>query len=156
LLKESATLLQQNPSILGLPAFLLVAPQGIALNIYVPTTNTGTLEATGGGTLNFYNTTVTDTNGTISTESSSTVYINTSTINGGNLTSATGAEIRGVNGTVLNGVTITSGSTYSVAGTNYLTGDLTNKGTVVIGSSGSGNYANLFAGASTVNLRRHA
>ena len=125
---------------------------GGTLNIFPATTNTGTLEATGGGILNIAGSTVTNTEATISTDSTSTVYINSSTIIGGNLTSASGAEIHSIGNCYLNGVTITSGSTFSVdAGTNnYLTGDLTNKGTVLIG--GSGGNGNLFVEASTVNL----
>src|SRR5271157_1921106 len=125
---------------------------GGMLNIFVPTTNTGTLEATGGGILNIAGSTVTNTGATISTDSTSMVYINNSTIIGGNLTSASGAEIHSIGNSALNGVTITSGSTYSVdAGTNNsLTGDLTNKGTVLIG--GSGGNGNILVEASTVNL----
>ena len=117
----------------------------------VTTTNTGTLEATGGGTLHINDSTVTNTNGTISTDSSSSVMLSGSTIIGGNLTSATGAVIHG-NDTALQGVTLTPGSTYSVdpgLGT-FLTGDLTNKGTVLIG--GSSAAAALYADVSTVNL----
>ena len=74
-----------------------------------------------------------------------------STIIGGNLTNATGAVIHG-NDTALQGVTLTPGSTYSVdpgLGT-FLTGDLTNKRTVLIG--GSSAAAALCADVSTVNL----
>ena len=78
--------------------------------------------------------------------------INGSAIIGGNLTSANGAEIHGTDNSALDGVTITSGSTFSVdAGNNiYLTGDLTNHGTVLIGNS-EGN-ANLVIDAPTVTL----
>ena len=123
-----------------------------ALNIEAPTTNTDTLEATGGGTLYFLGATVTNTNGTISTDGSSSVTINGSAIIGGNLTSASGAEIHAIAGSALDGVTITSGSTMSVdAGNNInLTGNLTNDGTVLIGNS-EGN-ANLVIDAPTVTL----
>ncbi len=120
-------------------------------------TNTGTLEATGGGTLEISNSAVSNTNGTISTDGSSSVILSNSGIGGGNLTStgtptsAGTGEIHG-QGDSLNGVTITSGSTYSVdpGQYNYLTGDLTNNGTVVIGNSSQG--GSLFVNASTVNL----
>ena len=118
------------------------------------TTNSGTLEATGGGTLSIYASTVNNAGATISTDSSSTVYINDSTINGGNLTSAAGAVIHGINSATLNGVTITSGTTYSVdaGNSNYLTGDLVNKGTVNVG--GGGGAASLYADTNngTINL----
>ena len=51
---------------------------GGTLWIYaVPTTNTGTLEATGGGTLHIYASTVTNTGGTISTDSTRTSFSTT-------------------------------------------------------------------------------
>src|SRR5208282_5282380 len=128
---------------------------GGTLTIQAPTTtNTGTLEATGGGTLYFQSSVVTNTNGTISADgSSSSVSLNASTtVTGGNLTSTNGAEIHGTSNSALDGVTITTGSTFSVdAGSNiFLTGDLTNHGTVLIGNSG-GN-ANLVIDAPTVTL----
>ena len=121
---------------------------------YARITNTGTFEATGGGTLYFYGATVNNTNGTISTDSSSSVVINSSAITGGNLTSASGAEIHGIGGSGLDGVTIPFGSTLSVDGPNQvnLTGDLTNNGTVVVGDSGSGDNGNLIIDAPTVTL----
>src|SRR5208283_2381978 len=132
---------------------LIDANQSSALLIDEPAmTNTGTLEATGGGTLEIQNSGVTNTNGTISTDgSSSSAILYNSAITGGNLTSTNGAEIHGINDS-LDGVTITSGSTYSVdpGASTFLTGDLTNHGTVLIGNSGSG--ANLVIDASTVNL----
>ena len=125
-----------------------------ALNIEAPTTNTGTLKATGEGILYFYGATVNNTNGTISTDGSSSVIINDSAIIGGDLTSASVAEIHAISNSALDGVTITSGSTLSVdAGNNvYLTGDLTNNGTVVVGDSGNGDNANLVIDAPTVTL----
>ena len=90
---------------------------GGTLSIYaVPTTNTGTLEATGGGTLQIYASTVTNTGHTISADSTSNLVLNAATINGGNLTAASPAVIHGIGGTTLNGVTITSGTTYSIDG----------------------------------------
>ncbi len=116
-----------------------------------PTTNTGTLQATGGGTLEIIYSTVTNTGGTISTDGSSSVIINDSTITGGSLTAAAGGVIHGESAT-LNGVTITTGSTFSSdAGySNYLTGNLTNNGSVLIG--GTGGYSNLYIEATTVTL----
>src|SRR5271157_2796497 len=121
------------------------------------TTNTGTLEATGGGTLEITSPTVTNANtstsGTITTgDSSSSVILSGSTITGGNLTAASGAVIHGVSNTTLDGVTITSGTTYSIDGGNYnyLTGDLVNQGTIQVGVSG--NAARLYVVPSTVTL----
>ena len=119
----------------------------------VPTTNTGTLEATNGGTLNIYNTTVNDTGDTISSDASSHIVITNSTINGGSLDSG-GSVIHATGSDALNGVTLTSGSIYSVDGgqKTYLTSDFVNKGTVNIGALG--NAATLFAdnNGGTINL----
>ncbi len=131
-----------------------VSGETLTINSINNVTNTGTLEATGGGTLRISDSTVTNTGGTISTDSSSSVIITASTIIGGNLTSASGAVIHGVD-SFLSGVTITSGSTYSVDPntSNFLSGDLINKGTVVIGGAGaSSNSSDLAVYASTVNL----
>ena len=59
--------------------------------------------------------------------------------------------IHGIDNTTLNGVTITSGTTYSIdaGNSNYLTGDLTNIGTVVVGGSSGG--ANLYVEGTTAN-----
>ncbi|HKM52157.1 MAG TPA: hypothetical protein VJY33_02040, partial [Isosphaeraceae bacterium] len=83
-----------------------VSGGALSIGVYSGITNTGILEATGGGTLfigSSYTPTVTNTNGTISTDGSSTVYLNSAAIIGGNLTSASGAEIHGLSGTALNG-----------------------------------------------------
>jgi hypothetical protein len=100
--------------------------------------NSGTLEATGGGTLTIYDSTITNTSaGTIATDSSSSVLISDSTVTGGNLTSAGSALIH-LESSDLGGVTITSGSTLSSdAGyNNFLISSITNNGTILIGSSG--------------------
>ena len=75
-----------------------------ALTIQAPTTNTGTLEATRGGTLYFQSSVVTNTSGTISTDGSSSVILNGTEIIGGSLTSASGAEIHGIANSSLDGV----------------------------------------------------
>ena len=80
--------------------------------------------------------TVNNAGGTIYAGSSSTVTFYGATINGGNLSSASGGVIQGLFTDTLNGVTITSGSTYFLNNNNtYLTGDLINKGTVIVGNS---------------------
>jgi hypothetical protein len=107
---------------------LLVSTTGI--------TNTGTLEATGGGSLYLYNS-VTNTNGTIYAGSSSSVYL-AGTITGGNLSSVGSGEIIGQNLNTLQGVTITQGSTYSIYSnsSNELSGNLVNQGTIMVGTGG--------------------
>jgi PEP-CTERM motif len=108
----------------------------LAINSINNVTNTGTLEATGGGTLFINSSTVNNAGGTIFAGSSSTATLYGATINGGNLSSASGGVIQGLFTDTLNGVTITSGTTYFLNNSvTYLTGDLTNKGTVVVGNS---------------------
>ncbi len=123
---------------------------GGTLEINAPTTNTGTLQATGGGTLSIFATTVNNAGGTISTNSSSSVAIYDSTINGGTLDSG-GSVIHATSNVFLNGVTLTAGSIYSVdpSQATLLTGDLTNKGTVNVGGAAT-LYADSNAG--TINL----
>jgi hypothetical protein len=100
--------------------------------------NLGTLQATGGGTLQIYASTL-DTGGTISTDSASTVIINDSTVLGATFTSSGSAVIQSINDNTLNGVTITAGSTFVIDGanTNTLLGNLTINGTFLIGQSGT-------------------
>ena len=121
----------------------------------VNTTNTGTLEATAGGTIEIYATAVTNTNQTISADTTSSIILYAATINGGDLAAASPAVIHGVDNTTLNDVTITSGTTYSVdaGNSNYLTGNLVNQGTINVGSS-TGGGANLYAdlNGGTINL----
>jgi hypothetical protein len=110
----------------------------LTINSLNNVTNTGTLQATGGGTLYINSSTVNNVGGTINAGSSSTVTFYGTTINGGNLSSASGGVIQGLFTDTLNGVTITSGTTYFLNNNNtYLTGDLTNKGTVNVGNSSS-------------------
>ncbi len=102
----------------------------------VSTTNTGSLEATGSGTLYINVSTVNNAGGTIYAGASSTVTFYGATINGGNLSSSGSGVIQGLFTDTLNGVTITSGSTYFLNNNDtYLTGDLINKGTVDVGNS---------------------
>ena len=111
----------------------------LTINSLNNVTNTGTLEATGGGTLVINSSTVNNAGGTIYAGASSTVSFYAATINGGNLSAASGGVIQGLFNDTLNGVTITSGTTYFLNNNNtYLTGDLTNKGTVDVGNSSAG------------------
>src|SRR5208282_2899052 len=123
------------------------------------TANLGTMEATGGGTLYFQpnvypGRTINNTNGTISTDGSSSVILAETGVLGGNLTSAGSAEIHSIIRSSLDGATITSGSTFSLDdGYNtYLTGDLINNGTVVLGSYSGTNPPNLVYEIPTATL----
>ncbi|MGA2706089.1 MAG: hypothetical protein ABSH35_34040, partial [Isosphaeraceae bacterium] len=119
----------------------------------VTTTNTGTLQATGGGTLFINSSTVNNAGGTISAGPSSTVSFYGATINGGNLTSVGSGVIQGLFNDTLNGVTITSGTTYSLNNNNtYLTGDLTNKGTIIVGNSSNSSALLADINNGTINL----
>ena len=136
----------------------------LEINSINSVTNTGTLEATGGGTLLINGSTVNNAGGTIFAGPSSTVNFSAATINGGNLSSAGSGVIQGVFTDTLNGVTITSGTTYFLSNNDtYLTGDLINKGTVDVGNSSAssgllpyGTVANNgtinLSGGGTINL----
>ena len=91
-------------------------------------TNTGTLEATAGGTLRLQSTTFTNTGGTISANGS-TLQVNGSTINGGAVT-LTGASTLQLNtGAIHGGSTLTNSATGTielVSGVNTLGGTINN------------------------------
>jgi hypothetical protein len=116
------------------------------------TTNTGTLEATAGGTLELTGFTVANTSGLIlatgtsggMTPTASTVELNDVSITGGTLTSSTGGVIESVNTwnsgntPTLTGVTISTGSTVNVPNNNGLNlgaGTITNNGTINLQST---------------------
>ena len=104
-------------------------------------TNTGTLEATSGGTLVLYgdaygNGTFDNTGGTIHADAGSVVlFRDSATVKNGNLTSTSDGvtQANGVNGyPQLNGVTITG--THQVYGGEYLTNTVTNNGSFLVGT----------------------
>ena len=105
------------------------------------TTNTGTLEATMGNTLNLGGS-ITNTGGTIlSTGSGSVVNLagaGASTITGGTLTTTGGGAMYSNNST-LSGLTISAGSTVTTPDntTTTLTGAITNNGTIALNSAGN-------------------
>jgi hypothetical protein len=104
------------------------------------TTNTGTLEATGGGTLQLFQT-ITNTGGAITaTGTGSTVNVDSATVIGGTLNTSGGGVVQTVGSSVLTGATISTGSTYTTGdgATTQLNTSLTNEGTFLInGSSGN-------------------
>ncbi|HMD99380.1 MAG TPA: PEP-CTERM sorting domain-containing protein [Terriglobia bacterium] len=130
------------------------ANQSVALSISNPgmtATNTGTLEATAGGTLNLIDV-FTNTNGLIrATGAGSVVNLGGSTINGGTLTTTTGGEIRNNGTATVNGVTISTGSTLTLlnGATTTIQGTITNNGTMDQHSTGS-NTDLLVSGAVTL------
>jgi fibronectin-binding autotransporter adhesin len=103
-------------------------------------TNTGTLEATGGGTLELYNGTWTNTGGKISAATGSAVNLEDNvTINGGTLTTTGTGIIYGVGGynVFLNGVT--NSGAYELLNNNAteISGTITNTGTITLQGNGA-------------------
>ena len=98
-------------------------------------TNTGTMQATGGATLQLWNKAYTNAGGTmLATGAGSTVLLVGATITGGNITTTSGGVIATANTGTLDGVTITSGSSFkglNGSGT-YLQHTITNQGTMTI------------------------
>jgi fibronectin-binding autotransporter adhesin len=111
-------------------------------------TNTGTMEATNGGTLALRDTT-TNTNGVIQSSGTGSTVNLIGSITGGSLTTSSGGVIESDGGgTDLNGVTITAGSTYSAGSgsTTELDNTITNKGTLAIAAGGANAVVNLSGG----------
>jgi hypothetical protein len=110
-----------------------------ALSIDDVVNNTGTLEATSGGTLTLFSGTVTNTGaGEILAGAGSTVNLSGLTINGGLLTGP-GNLVNTGGGVTLNAVTIDTGTTFTTTNANPTTiagGVLTNNGTFALNSTG--------------------
>jgi hypothetical protein len=113
-------------------------------------TNTGTLEATGGGTLNMQSVT-TNTGGNITASGAGSVVNFSSTVTGGTLNSSSGGILQtGANNTAqLSGVTISTGSTYTTGNNTDLIiyGTITNNGNISIATGA--NTADMELGANT-------
>ncbi|MGD0567227.1 MAG: hypothetical protein ABSA78_02385, partial [Candidatus Sulfotelmatobacter sp.] len=127
---------------------IIDATQPTALYIQTSggTTNTGTLEATAGGTLNLDGSTVTNTGaGTIQANgvSGNNAVVNLEngvTITGGTFTNNANGVIEVANTATLSGTTISSGSTMNVLNGSALTlvGTTTNNGTIALESVNGG------------------
>ena len=116
------------------------ANQSVALQLNPGngTTNTGTIEASAGGTLQLLGS-YANAGGTIlSTGTGSVVNLGGATITGGTLTTSAGGEMFSSNGT-LSGLTISAGSTITNQNDNatLLQGAITNNGTISLASTGS-------------------
>jgi hypothetical protein len=114
---------------------LIVAPSGSGV------TNTGTMEASGGGTLDLRGG-YTNTGGLIEALAGSTVAMDGATINGGTLTTSGGGLMESSNPSspaTFNGITLSSGSTYTLPNntSTVLQGTITNKGNFQLSSAGN-------------------
>ncbi len=110
-----------------------------------PVTNSATLEATAGGTLNLQATFNNSAAGVlVATDAGSVVNLNGATINGGTLTTntlhtATPGVIENNGSATLSNITIGTGSTLTLLNntTTVLVGSITNKGTIAQNSAGN-------------------
>ena len=101
-------------------------------------TNTGTIEATSGGTLELAGT-YNNTGGIILALTGSLAQLDGATINGGTLTTTGTGLIETINSATLSGVSLSSGTTYSLpnATSTALQGTITNNGTIQLNSGGN-------------------
>ena len=139
-----------SPTVLNVPLELYSDSGGI--------TNTNVLEATNGGQLEIYNSTVTNSGsgakieaiGADGSGNASNVYLNAATINGGTLTTSGAGVIYGDNNTTLVGVT--NAGNFNVQNNNitYLSGTITNTGTITLNSTTT--YTQLDTNGSNVTL----
>ena len=137
-----------------------VSGQTLTLQGLSVATNTKTMEASGGGTLEFNGSTWTNTGGTISAATGSSVNLTGSTtITGGTLTtSGTGViTVLASNYAYLSGLTI--GGTLNVQNNSQLnlTGAITNSGTITIEGDGNTTYLIIngpvtLSGSGTIDL----
>ena len=108
---------------------LIVVPSG-------GTTNTGTLEATAGGTLNLQNG-ITNTGGTIQANGSgSTVALNGATVTGGMVTTSNGGAVQSFGGT-FSGLTTSGLVQVPNNNTLGLVGNIVNTGSIQLNSGGN-------------------
>ena len=121
-------------------------------------TNTGTLEATGGGVLQLFST-ITNTGGAITASGTGSTVNVDGTIVGGTLTTASGGLMQTVSSADLNAVTISSGSTYAAGPgtTTQLNGAIVNDGTFAINGASGDAIVNLgsavtLSGGGTVTM----
>jgi len=128
-------------------AGIINANQSNALQV-APTntvTNTGTIEATGGGTLLLI-APVTNTSGLIqATGAGSVVEINGSTITGGTITTSGGGTVQNSGTATLNGVSISSGSTFTAvnASSTTLQGTINLAPTATLLQNSTGSFTDL-------------
>jgi hypothetical protein len=111
------------------------------------TTNTGTIEATAGSTLELYGTTVTNTGGNL-LANTGTLQVEAATVNGGTVT-LTGASTLQLSNGIVQGGTLANSATGTievVAGSNTLGGTITNPAGGIL-KIDNGAVLNLLAGS---------
>jgi hypothetical protein len=119
------------------------ANQTTALTInggYGTVTNTGTLEATSGGTLTLYGGTLTNTGGIIHADPASIVSLSSVTVNGGMLTTSGSGTIQAnccLNYSTLEGVTLNGNFQLNNNNIGYLEGTITDNGSILIDATAS-------------------
>ena len=136
-----------SPTVVNQPLVIQAGPGGM--------TNTSILEATNGGTLEIENTTLTNSgssaviqaNGSDTSGNASNVVLSSSTITGGTLSTSGAGVIYGEDGTELIGVTNTGNFNVPNANAVYLSGTITNSGTITLSSSST--YSQLVLAANT-------
>ena len=134
---------------------LIVANQTAALTIdpnSAGVTNTGTLRATNGATLNLANGTFNNAGGLIEAHDNSHVDFSAATISGGTLTSAGAGHFHANNGSTIANLAISNGSNLEVANAESLNfnGTIQNAGTIKLLSAG--NLTSFLAGSSGATL----
>jgi hypothetical protein len=133
-LVNSATIDADNSA-----AELLINPQS-------GTTNTKTMEATAGGTLELRSYPVNNASGTIlATGTGSVVLLNGSAITGGTLTSSSGGVIDAEGSATLDALTISTGTSVDLLNSQTLTlvGTITNKGTINVGGASNNTFLDI-------------
>jgi len=127
-------------------------------------TNTGTLEATNGATLELDNGTITNTGGIIHADPASTVSLYTSTVSGGTLTTSGTGIIEAIcclGYSTLNGITLNGTFQLNNDNIGYLSGTITDNGSLQIDSTGSGTYLDVVGavtlkGTGALNMSNNA
>ncbi|HTV65427.1 MAG TPA: hypothetical protein VMD98_07475, partial [Bryocella sp.] len=122
----------------------------LVLQSLAAATNTKTMEASGGGTLEFNGSVWTNTGGTISAQSGSAVELTANTsITGGTLTTGGTGQIYVLGGQQANITTLTNSGALNVQNNGELNtnGTITNNGTITL--TGNGNSTYLYAPTST-------
>jgi fibronectin-binding autotransporter adhesin len=132
----------------------------LTLQSFTAATNTKTMEASGGGTMEFNGSSWTNTGGIIEAETGSGVNLTgNTTITGGTLTTAGTGAITVLANNDANLASLTNSGTLNIQNNTQtqLTGAITNTGTITLQASGNSTYlmingAVTLSGAGTINL----